>query len=579
MLYLSKGIAENRRELEPVYRWLVDDLKFLDLSSRRNVGSQFTLEEFESDDPDRRHAIIELLQHADLGVNGAGVHDLKYISGRVEMVKQDGHWQPRKNLQPFLLHQSATTQSLPLPWNSESAGKPKLPTQFTSPESEFLSAPPADLSPILALSPSHNLQEKTEVLFEGPVSQVGVGGHGRYLVFYFPHSSEVKVFDLATLEFLDRAVKVGAGLAALAAGAENIVVVDPQARKLHRIALATLEIDQSVDLPWKGKPFSIEIGRSAQRLAAIGIAGGDDKDRGWGRIGILDIDSMSPLGEAGRIIIGPRCRASADGRVWSLIDTNSDGQTAVFANRTMTSMPNDHLSTGWPMPSLDGTHLLTSPDTLQALNGGVLNRNSTPRRADAALIPSGHPAFYLRYLNFEEDDEDKCALEVVNSGEVHPLVAVDDPLEEMLEVRINSFGLVKSDWDEPEFALDRRFHLIPQLKLLATLPPTNDRLILRPFDLEKEIANRNEKFLYIDSVPGRQAKTGTEYRYQIGVRSSADVVTCSQVVGPPGLKVSEQGMVSWTPQKKPLKQPIPVAVRIEAGDGMSRLHSFDLTVE
>ena len=43
MLFLSKAMASNRTELEPVFRWFKERLKFLDLSARSGLGTGFTL--------------------------------------------------------------------------------------------------------------------------------------------------------------------------------------------------------------------------------------------------------------------------------------------------------------------------------------------------------------------------------------------------------------------------------------------------------------------------------------------------------------------------------------------------------
>ena len=44
MLFLSKAVASNRTELEPVFRWFKEQLTVLDLSARGRFGTRFTLE-------------------------------------------------------------------------------------------------------------------------------------------------------------------------------------------------------------------------------------------------------------------------------------------------------------------------------------------------------------------------------------------------------------------------------------------------------------------------------------------------------------------------------------------------------
>jgi uncharacterized protein len=137
MLYLSKAIAENRKELEPVFRWLVNNLQFLDLSTRsglNGVGEHFTLGQLVSPDSKLKDAILTILRHADLGIDDARIVGrtppseivMKFVAEAVfpkgvpDKLFKD-HW---KN--PELTHRSSRGVSLPLAWEKESAGTQRL---------------------------------------------------------------------------------------------------------------------------------------------------------------------------------------------------------------------------------------------------------------------------------------------------------------------------------------------------------------------------------------------------------------------------------------------------------------------
>ena len=132
MLYLSKAIAENRKELEPVFRWLVNQLKFLDLSTKAGLGDSFTMSELQAADSSLREGILSILRHADLGITGASVVDQtpsetefdRLLAGAPAEVQ--AQMRSRKWLRPELSHRAPGGGSVPLGWKSESAGTHRL---------------------------------------------------------------------------------------------------------------------------------------------------------------------------------------------------------------------------------------------------------------------------------------------------------------------------------------------------------------------------------------------------------------------------------------------------------------------
>jgi uncharacterized protein len=132
MLYLSKAIAENRKELEPVFRWLVKQLKFLDLSTKTGLGSSFTERELEAADSPLRDKIVSLLRHADLGVTGADIVEIQHTKEDLRRGFPDltpdliEELCKRSSKRPQLTHRAPTGLSLMLPWHSESAGTHRL---------------------------------------------------------------------------------------------------------------------------------------------------------------------------------------------------------------------------------------------------------------------------------------------------------------------------------------------------------------------------------------------------------------------------------------------------------------------
>ncbi|HXR08336.1 MAG TPA: ATP-binding protein [Candidatus Acidoferrum sp.] len=126
MLFLSKAVANNRTELEPVFRWFKERLNFLDLSAQSTLGLRFTVEKIREETP-FRDRIVKLLRYADLGVTGARIIEKRPPEGVEKMLKNLGPVARESILmdrwtKPELTHRGSGATDLPLPWASESAG-------------------------------------------------------------------------------------------------------------------------------------------------------------------------------------------------------------------------------------------------------------------------------------------------------------------------------------------------------------------------------------------------------------------------------------------------------------------------
>lgn len=133
MLFLSKHIASNRTELEPVFRWFKERLNFLHLDANWQLDVAFTLRQVQEQTP-LYGKILQLLRHADLGVTGARAVEQVPSKGwldAVSMMPAPMQEQVREQIktpsfQPELTHRGAGNAEIPLPWEVESAGTHRL---------------------------------------------------------------------------------------------------------------------------------------------------------------------------------------------------------------------------------------------------------------------------------------------------------------------------------------------------------------------------------------------------------------------------------------------------------------------
>lgn len=129
VLYLSKAVAENRKELQPVYRWFSNSIKFLDLSTRSGVGGGFTLKQIDQRDSVYKSRILTALRHADLGIVDASVVDHQPDDDLLKLLQTvDPESLPAKGkgktrfVQPQLVHRGPRDGAMALAWERESAG-------------------------------------------------------------------------------------------------------------------------------------------------------------------------------------------------------------------------------------------------------------------------------------------------------------------------------------------------------------------------------------------------------------------------------------------------------------------------
>lgn len=158
VLFLSKAISLNDTQLEPIYRWFKEGLRFFDLSVQmRGLDNEFTVLEFEKN-TELSQQVITLLSHADIGVIGAELPerdeamDLMFneiwnslsegegkrdrfieefkkadFSRYLETIrkgKKPSSSGPAKRIK--LIHRNAAGEGVSLPWSAESAGTRRL---------------------------------------------------------------------------------------------------------------------------------------------------------------------------------------------------------------------------------------------------------------------------------------------------------------------------------------------------------------------------------------------------------------------------------------------------------------------
>ncbi len=136
-----------------------------------------------------------------------------------------------------------------------------------------------------------------------------------------------------------------------------------------------------------------------------------------------------------------------------------------------------------------------------------------------------------------------------------------------------------SEWFYDDLTIEKRFHFVPAAKLLITVPPSNDRLVLRHVDVDDAIDHVGNDKLITLSAPTVTARAGLAFEHRIITRSRKGRVTYSLSDGPDGLKVATDGALTWAVPAQLKGQVVTVVVTASDASGDERFHTIKIIVE
>jgi hypothetical protein len=106
------------------------------------------------------------------------------------------------------------------------------------------------------------------------------------------------------------------------------------------------------------------------------------------------------------------------------------------------------------------------------------------------------------------------------------------------------------------------------------LPSSNDRVIIRRFDLDKALAKTGGDWLVVASNPPTGFVRGQPYTYAIDVRASHKPLRFALETAPAGMTISADGKISWQPAANLSSDRVPVVVSITDSTSKLRRHCF-----
>ncbi|MEA3211266.1 MAG: serine protease Do [Chthoniobacter sp.] len=423
-----------------------------------------------------------------------------------------------------------------------------------------------------------NLTGIREISLPAPISDVAAAQDGRSLLLHLKESKKLAVFDVIDLKIRGY-VDLDEDKILFAGGSRYILVVCPVENLIQRYSMETLQKERTIANSF-GNITSLTMGRSSPGLAMIAATGDSQSNFS---ITAFDAESMTAISTADakitRSISSPNSiiRASADGRTFGLCRKGSSptGFTILAFNDNEFSEFYEHSSCGVLVPSADGAQIFTS-------QSGVFTNQFVPvvksqgNWADGlTFLPSYHPMFFISVpYNAASSGREKKTPKTIGiylAGSSQALLQMPEELKEM-QTGAKGEGSRSS---EGPITLDKRYHFFPQMELLLTIPPTNDKIVARPLNVRRLLDEQGIDYRYVTSV-APLGKVSTTYRYKLEAVSKAGGVEFTLQSGPKGLTVSTDGEVTWNAPARPVDETVIVSLKDDSGQ--EAFHMFRIVI-
>jgi YD repeat-containing protein len=335
---------------------------------------------------------------------------------------------------------------------------------------------------------------------------------GRYLVLKSP-SKSVGIFDVNETKVVAR-FPLPSDSTLVAGGASKLILIDPVLKIIHRYDLSTMTLDRTAASPIDGEISAIALGASSMgpilaqwvnRRDSIGTISSWYSFIDPDTLKVLDVKSYR-LGSSTEDERGPapgilaistmssnlvHARASADGSLislWSTASTPSRFFAFVIRDETVRGFDR-HDSFGHLAPSPDGRVVYSGTRGVLPPDGAVSPPgagNRPPSPSPSPCIPSTDSRFYLS-VDGPSSGPPVPAGRTPNppgptSVNIHN--ATGETLRSLPDVAEMTGAFANQESLKHDFTAEKRFILIPEAKLLITIPQSNDRLVLRRVTLE-----------------------------------------------------------------------------------------------
>jgi hypothetical protein len=264
-------------------------------------------------------------------------------------------------------------------------------------------------------------------------------------------------------------------------------------------------------------------------------------------------------------------RASPDGTVFGgWVTSHSQSMSSIVLDgKTATAYGGE--MAGSVVPAADNT--LVTAGGLYASDCKALGSDRAEPRY-RLRIPSQTGPFYITcpggggaQLNTGRGDQGQpVALYLI--GDSRPIATLKD-------VELPAFN---EAWTGSDFTQDKRVLFVPEGKLIAIIPKSNDRLILHRFDVDELLDKAGADYLFVLSRPPAVVFRATAISYTPLVKSKKGGVKVKLEAGPKGMSITPQGKLTWNVPRDFAEAEANVILTVTDASGQELLHTFKLAV-
>jgi hypothetical protein len=414
---------------------------------------------------------------------------------------------------------------------------------------------------LVAIKPPVFSGDKVTKQLPDTFSDAVVAGGGRYLIFQLPKLKKLAVFDVSEAKVTNY-IPLAEEKAVFAAGLDCVIVGLPGAGRMERWSLTTFEREKNVS--FAGEIRGLLMGHASSWAVVVdGV--------------FLDPMTFKPLPLT---YYGTSEPPPKEERAWSHAEfpLNASADGTVFGNWHPGSSPSycgTRVVEGSDVRrylTINLFHTVPSPDGRWVYTSkGVVTREMKYAHADDAKYGYCLPATsgdYFFALTSADDKGVGGTFTVHHRGMKGPIGRLDKA----------DHGLRFEHWGrEGTGGPWKRAFFIPEAKVIAVLPVSNDRVVLHKFDLDDALEKSGLDYLFVTSQPPRAAKPGDTFTYPLVVKSKHGGLKYKLDSGPKGMTISATGVVSW-PVPTEAKGDQNVILTVTDKTGQDAFHTFTVKV-
>ena len=420
-----------------------------------------------------------------------------------------------------------------------------------------------------------------EVRLPGKVGDIIVAGRGRVLLLQMDKLMKLAVFDLKA-EKITGYISMGSGETLVAATSDEVILVAPDKKVIQRWTLdpptKRLTVMATFDKPMVG----VAAGWDGPGPALVLTEGGpqfietktltskpDGPSRYAMRSWSYDVGYATGLD------------ASADGSVFTMwqptISPSGIRRLELSSGHAATAY--EHVSAGRLHPSSDGAYIFTGAGIYDA----ELKKVDPDRFENVCCLPTLHPAYFVGVAmpDFKTANEAPAKEPTVNLYATSERTLLTDlPQLGDLDLRPTDRMDARSSrsWGTNLQGLSNRLFVSPQLKKIALLSGSRDKLRLVDFDVIDALNAKGIDYLFVESTALTTATAGQTYAYPIKAVSKAGGVKVTLDTGPDGMTVTPAGVLTWKVPEGFAGERAGVIATVEDASGQTRFHSFTISV-